>query len=232
MRKNITRPAPALLGSAMLLLSTMALSGCSQGDVFENEYVPATHYEHYPIAVRKAPVKMGIAARAGGLTREQINAAANFAADARQNAASKISIRWPSGGGNARQAAHDIAGLFVDQGVPRAMIRLASYPGGASSPIQISYLRKVAVTAECGDWSDNLANDPDNTLYRNYGCATQHNLAAMVSNPEDFERPRAMSPVTAANRTAAMAIYYKTPDGATATPAASSDSSSIPAVPQ
>lgn len=220
MQKNITRPASALLGPAMLLLSAIALSGCSQGEVaLENDYVPATHYERYPIAVTKAPVKLGIAARAGELTPEQINAAANFAEDALRNAQSKISIRWPSGGGKMRQAARDIAQLFADQGVPKSMIRVTSYPGGSSSPIQISYLRKVAVTRECGDWSDNLADNPDNTPYLNYGCATQHNIAAMVANPEDFERPRAMSPVVAANRTAAMAIYFNTPDAASSTAA-------------
>ncbi len=227
MQKNITRPASSLFGSTMLLLTAVALSGCSQGEIaLEDDYVPTAHYERYPITVRKAPVKMGIAARAGGLTREQINAAANFAADARQNAETKISIKWPSGGARGRRIAQDIAGVFVNQGVPRAMIRVASYPGGASAPVQISYLRKVAVTAECGDWSDNLADVPNNTPYVNYGCATQHNIAAMVANPEDFERPRAMSPVTAANRTAAMTIYYQ---GAEAAGSSSFGSSFAPA---
>lgn len=220
MQKNITKPAFALLGSAMLLLSAAVLSGCSQGEIgFEDNYAPTAHYDRYPITVRKAPVKMGIAAKAGELTPEQINAAANFADDALRNAQSKISIRWPSGGGKMRQAARDIAQLFADQGVPKSMIRVTSYPGGSSSPIQISYLRKVAVTTECGDWSDNLDYNPDNTPYLNYGCATQHNIAAMVANPEDFERPRAMSPVVAANRTAAMAIYFKTPAAASSTAA-------------
>lgn len=225
MQKNRTKLAFAAFGSTMLL--GVMLAGCSQGDVaLENEYVPVAHYERYPISVRRAPVKMALAARAGRLTREQINATENFASAARQNAESKISISWPSGSAKARGMARDVAGLFVEQGVPHSSIRVTSYPGGASSPLRISYLRKVAVTPECGDWSDNLANKPDNTPYLNFGCATQHNIAAMVANPEDFQRPRAMSPVTAANRTAAMTLYYKSPEAASATPAAASDSAS------
>jgi len=210
MQKRFTIFASAKLGSALLLLSVTALAGCSQGDVeLENVYVPATHYENYPIRVSKVPVKKGIAVKAGRLTPEQINAATNFAADARNNAESKVSIKWPSGGGKSRLAAQDIAEIFVAQGVPKSVIRVTSYPGNASSPIQISYLRKVAVTDECGDWSDNLAKIPENSFHVNYGCAHQHNIAAMVANPEDFERPRAASPVMAANRTAAMSIYYR-----------------------
>lgn len=227
MQINIMKPASALLSSATLLLSVAMLSGCGRDFITsEDYYVPEAHYERYPIKVSTAPVKFGIATRAGTLSQEQINAASNFARDARNNADSKISIRWPSGSGKTNQAAHNIAQLFVDQGIPKSMIRLSSYPGGASSPIQISYQRKVAVTKECGDWSSNLANNPDNTSYENFGCATQHNIAAMVSNPEDFQRPRAMSPVVAANRTASMAIYFRSPmanSAISAAPAISTD---------
>ncbi|MBC8037235.1 MAG: CpaD family pilus assembly protein [Rhizobiales bacterium] len=209
MLRIITRHASTHVGSAIVLLSAVLLSGCALDEVaLEDHYAPATHYEKYPIEVRKAPVKMGIAARAGTLTPEQINAATNFAHDARNNAQSKISIRWPTGDGKSRKVAHDIAQLFADEGVPHSKIGVGSYPGPKSSPIRISYVRKVAVTRECGDWSGDLSHDPANTFHQNYGCATQHNIAAMVARPEDFERPRAISPVEAANRTAAMSIYY------------------------
>ena len=221
MQKNLTRPASAFLGPAFLLLFTVMLSACSQDTAYlEEEYTPVAHYERYPIEVKKSRVKMGIAAKAGSLRPEQIDAAVNFAQDARHNADSRISIKWPSGSGHARKAARDIAELFVAQGVPKQMIQLGSYTGGASSPIHISYLRKVAVTRECGDWSDNLAFEPSNRPHLNYGCATQHNIAAMVANPEDFERPRASSPVMAANRTSAMAIYIGGPAASGSAPVA------------
>ncbi len=209
MKKIINGPASAAAGPALLLLSAVMLSACSQDyDVTERQYTPAAHYERYPINVTKAPVSVGVAAKAGMLSPEQINRVKNFADDARHNAQSKISIRWPAGSGKSRQVAQDIARIFAEEGVPKGRIRLASYPGGASSPIQISYVRKVAVTRECGDWSENISYNPTNAPHPNYGCAIQQNIAAMVASPEDFERPRAMSPITAANRTAAMDIYY------------------------
>jgi pilus assembly protein CpaD len=203
------KTATAKLGSVLALCSSVLLTACNMSDAeLENNPNSVAHYDRYPIRVEKAPVKIGVSGNAGTLRPEQIDAVVNFAQDARTNADSKIAIKWPAGSRQSRQVAADIARLMVDEGVPEAMIVPASYPGSASSPVQISYLRKVAVTKECGDWSDNIASNQANTPYRNYGCAVQNNIAAMVANPEDFERPRAMSPANATDRTAVIAIYY------------------------
>jgi pilus assembly protein CpaD len=45
------------------------------------------------------------------------------------------------------------------------------------------------VTPPCGDWSTNLAVTTRNDLPSNFGCATQHNLAAMVADPRDLLAP-------------------------------------------
>ena len=74
--------------------------------------------------------------------------------------------------------------------------------------------KRVAVTEECGDWSENLAFNPDQRPYPNMGCAVQNNLAAMVANPEDFVKPRAMTPALASNRSAAIDVYNDQPNNA------------------
>ena len=204
-KKTVVRLAPALV-----LLSSVLLTACQSNDPADFADPQSTaFYDRYPIKVKQVPVKMGVAAHGGTLQPEQINAVANFASDARENASSKIMIRWPSGSTKSHQAASDIAQLLVEEGVSQAMIVAASYPGGASAPVQLSFERKVAVTRECGNWSENLATTYDNQPYPNFGCAEQQNVAAMVANPEDFEHPRASSPVLASNRTAAMTIYIK-----------------------
>jgi len=69
------------------------------------------------------------------------------------------------------------------------------------------YRRKFAVTKPCGDWSRPVTETKDNRPYNNFGCSQQHNIAAMVDNPEDFERPQVMDPVDGANRAEAIAKY-------------------------
>lgn len=208
MYKGFRGMAPVRLGSLTLICSSLLLAGCVYDDpVFEDNYKPVNVSERYPIRVEKAPVKVGIKAPSGVLSAEQMDAVRNFATDARRTASSRIAIRWPSGGGASRQAAQTIGQTLVDQGIPHSMIAFGSYPGGSKEPIRLSFERKVAVTDECGDWSDNLASTSANRPYRNFGCSTQHNIAAMVANPEDFERPRSSSPVLAGNRTQVMKIY-------------------------
>ena len=203
MNTTATRRARA----ALALLSVAMLAGCRMGDaIMEDNYVKASYQERYPIRVAEAPVKMNISAKAGTLRPDDMNSVINFAQDARTNASSRISVRWSSGSANARAVAQQAAQVLVDQGVPESMIGTSSYRG-SGSVVSLSFMRKVAVTKECGDWSDNLAGDQYNKSYRNHGCAVQNNIAAMVANPEDFERARPIAPVTAASRSNAIALY-------------------------
>ena len=48
--------------------------------------------------------------------------------------------------------------------------------------------RSIATVPGCPDWSDNGDGNYANATSRNYGCATNSNLAAMVANPEDLVR--------------------------------------------
>ena len=50
----------------------------------------------------------------------------------------------------------------------------------------------MAEAPECGHWPTNLADDPRNLPYPNFGCAQQHNLAAQIANPADLLGPRTM----------------------------------------
>lgn len=199
------------LTPAALLVTSFTLAGCMMDEAadYTSPAQSAAFYERYPISVRKTPVKMGVATRGGTLQGDQMNAVANFARDARFASVSRVNIRYPSGSAKGRQAARDAVEVAATQGIPPEMISVSSYPGGAGSPLQLSYERKVAVTRECGDWSQNLAADSRNAEYPNFGCAYQHNVAAMVANAEDFERPRAETPIVAVNRTAAMKVYFE-----------------------
>ena len=48
--------------------------------------------------------------------------------------------------------------------------------------------RSVATVPGCPDWSDDYDGNFANATSRNYGCATNSNLAAMIPNPEDLVR--------------------------------------------
>jgi len=198
-------PAPG--AAALVLTAAVLLAGCQTNADVYNDPRSNAFYDRYPIRVANAPVKVGVAAHNGMLSAEQANAVINFAHDARNNATSRVSMRYPSGPGG-REAAIQVQQLLVDEGVPAGRIVASSYKGGAGAPVQLSYDSRVAVTKECGAWND-LASTDQNRDYKNFGCAYQQNVAAMVSNPNDFERPRTETPIIAANRTAAIQVYYE-----------------------
>lgn len=195
-------------GLGLALAAGLLLAGCNMdGAEIEDSYVQASIEERYPINVAEAPVKINISARGGALRAEQLNRVINFAQDARINATSHVRVSYSSGSSNARKVAAETVTVLVANGIPRSMIAAGSY-GGSGSMVTLTFHRKVAVTKECGDWSENLTGNQFNEEYPNFGCSIQHNTAAMVANPEDFERPRAMTPVLGGTRSVAMKKFY------------------------
>lgn len=210
---------------SLLLATGLLLTGCVMDAAeLEDSYVPATTAERYPIRVAEAPVKMNVSAKSGSLRAEQMNSVVGFAQDARNTATSRITVSYASGSANARTVAQQTVEILVDQGIPRSMIATGSYRGSGAI-VTLSFQRKVAVTTECGDWSENLRGDQFNNTYPNQGCALQQNIAAMVANPEDFETPRAMGPSYGGARMLPLKKYY---DGVWTDPIAASSSSSSP----
>jgi type IV pilus biogenesis protein CpaD/CtpE len=70
------------------------------------------------------------------------------------------------------------------------------------------------VASQCGQWPEDLGVAPGNSsaLNRpnwNHGCATQHNLAAIVANPNDLLHPRAEGQSDAARRQTVIARYRR-----------------------
>jgi pilus assembly protein CpaD len=184
---------------ALLLAVTTSLAGCSMESPLtaDDQYVPQTPSENYPIKVVRAPIKMDISSQHRSLQPSQINAIAGFARSANNSGASKIVIRRPSGGGASRQVASQTYQLLIHSGISPGMISQATYPGSSKAPVQLSYVRAVAVTRECGNWSQDMAFTYYNEPYTNFGCAAQNNIAAMVVNPKNFEVPEVTTPVPA-----------------------------------
>lgn len=203
------RPTAAARFAAMLLVSVAAtaLAGCSQD--FESEddvYVPRAGQDRFPIEVVEMPVKMSISAQSGHLPPEDAKLLARFAVAAQQNRMTPVYVSYPNGSARARGVSQQAVRYLMRQGVPRAAIHTASY-NGKSDVVSLAFTRKIAATKQCGDWSTNVGKTPLNEPYPNFGCTLQNNFAAMVSNPEDFERLRDMGPTTADNLMLGLTTY-------------------------
>lgn len=155
--------------------------------------------QRHPIIVSQQPQTMSLRVPRGssGLAPQQRAEILAFADRSRASDAgnSRLIIAAPSGSHNEVAAMHavgEIRTLLSDRGFSEGSILVEAYSqeGGGEPPIKVSYMRYVAEGPECGQWPENLAYSPTNLPHPNLGCATQHNLAAMVANPADLLGPR------------------------------------------
>jgi pilus assembly protein CpaD len=212
---------------AAALAAAVSLSACETMEAdLKDTYTPQTHYERYPIKVSKQPIKVTVSSKQGHVTPMQAAelAAAGRHAHGLANGGT-VSIRRPSAGGNSARVAAEVKSLLQQQGVPASRIVESTYSAGSNSPVVVSFVSTVAVTEECGSWN-NLAYQPDNAPFDNFGCAHQHNIAAMVANPQDLVVPQPMTPPDAGKLSKAMDKYRGYAPSMTSSGSSSGSSSS------
>lgn len=212
------RTATALV----LTVAALGLAGCKheegQGTRVAGWSLVDPEQRH-PIMVSQEPAVLNIRVPRGsqGLTPSQRAEVIDFTSRYRAGDAgnSRLVVSVPSGSANevaAITAAEDVRELLFDGGFSESAVSVEAYhdEGGAQPPVRIAYMRYVAKGPDCGqDWSENLARNSRNIGHPNFGCANQHNLAAMVVNPADLLGPRTMGDRYSDRRDTVMEAWTK-----------------------
>jgi pilus assembly protein CpaD len=132
---------------------------------------------------------------------------ARFVRDYLENGSGAISI---SATRRIPNATNVVVGRLVAMGVPRNKIMTGGDdPLSTTDEVKVTYIRYQAHAAACGDWSVNLGYTSENKPSPNFGCATQHNLAAMVADPRDLVSPSTLEPSDARRRLTVLDKYRK-----------------------
>lgn len=209
------------VGGARLLLCLLAAGGLGACDTTEEvRYAPRdlSVEQRYPIVLAEEPVVMELPVVPGShaLTAGQRAEVAGFLRAYRSGASGPLVIRTPSGTRNetaALSAVEEIRRIMAEVDISQSAVKFRPYSGerglGVYPPVILAYKGVKAVTAECGDWSVNIAANYGNNPYPNYGCSSQRNLAAMVADPRDLEGPRPQDPPSAERRQVVRDKYIK-----------------------
>lgn len=177
---------------------------------------------NHPISVQPSSQSLEVTASAGGIASADMGRFEAFVSDYQAHGNGKIVISVPSGADAAAEVAW-IADRINAMGVSREQILVANHDGTPGSDrVELNFVTYHASTGACGDWSENLDYTLDNKTAANLGCATQHNLAAMVSDPRDLLGPRPMDGSDATRRATVITNYEK---GATTAAAKTSEQS-------
>jgi pilus assembly protein CpaD len=130
-----------------------------------------------------------------------------FLADYRLHGNGSLGISVPNGA-PAREAITYFAERAAATGIARDKILVSTHDvTNGDWRVDVSYIAYAARTERCGDWSENLAYSADNQTPRNFGCAVQQNIAAMVADPRDLLGPRPMDDGDTARRMTVMGNY-------------------------
>jgi pilus assembly protein CpaD len=205
---------------ALRLLPLGLLIGLGACSSFEERRLAAQNIDkRIPITLAQDTAVLDVRMAGGGLAQEDANRVLAFLQQYRAAGYGAVAVQTE--GGRADRAVAQVADLAVVAGLSRGIVRAASgaAPNGG---VRLSYVRAVAHVEPCQEnWNKNLASNYENTPYPALGCATQTNMAAQVSDPRDFESPRAMDPSSAARRATVHGKYVegeataaRTPEGA------------------
>jgi len=162
------------------LMGALVLASCaSMWNGPDSEVDPEVAY---PIVVGPHMETLSIPSGTGASSADLAGFASGF--NASGNGSVTVSAPSP-------EMATAYADRLVTLGVPRGRIVIGPSQGGA---VQLSYVGYGASSPPCGNWPANIAFTETNLPTANFGCATQHNLAAMVADPRDLVTPQPMTP--------------------------------------
>jgi pilus assembly protein CpaD len=164
---------------------------------------------NHPIVVEPSfrDIKVQYAGGADGMTTNDAVKFDGFIADYRTRGSGSLGISVPDG-----PASRAAIGFFAERaaasGISRDKILVSTHDvANGDYKVDVSYISYSASTDSCGDWSENLAFTAENQTPKNFGCAVQHNIAAMVADPRDLLGPREAGPNDATRNQTIMDLY-------------------------
>lgn len=198
---KLSRIAGAL---GILFLGACGTSGITNGP--EASFDPVTRF---PASVEPRMMTMRLPYEGPqSLDRNADLQLQRFATDYLDHGSGALAVTAPQRFGNA--PAEDVARRLSSLGVPedRIMFGTQDEPGSPGG-IKLTYIRYMAKTPDCGNWSSNLSKTYDNATSPNFGCATQKNIAAMIADPRDLVSPQTASATDAQRRLIVLDKYRK-----------------------
>lgn len=215
MIRNLRQTVSA--AAALALMGALA-AGCSSPLMNGPEHVTVPA-KHFPISVEPQMTSIGVRIDPGlqRLDPSEVARVQAFAAKWKERGQGVVTVSAPQGSPNQRSgeaALMQTVSILSRSGVPGHMISRTAYPASempGEPPVTLSFLSLSAVTADCSalGWPDNLGMTSRNTAWSNFGCATQSNLAAMVSNPRDLVEPKPMGDADTMRRLKVIEVYRK-----------------------
>jgi len=190
------------------LAATLLAGSCSTEEGVGGFSNPDGEQNH-PIVVEPSDqsLMLPFSATEAGLMPEDAARLEKFVGDYLSDGSGAISVSAPAGPG-AQEALSYFGEKLALLGVPRSRILVGTRDvADREARVELHFISYSARTDRCGDWSVDLDETWANKTAPNFGCATQHNLAASITDPRDLVTPEAEGPPDATRRAALLGHY-------------------------
>lgn len=184
-RPTMRRP---LAHTALALGMALGLSAC--GGMSQNQMLESIHQPQ----ISHASYTLDLAVGDTGPSVEEAQRLDGWLSAMGLRYGDRVSLIDPAQGQVARGKIASVVGrygLLLQPDAPATPGELA--PG----MVRVVLVRASANVPGCPDWRDTSEVNYNNATSRNYGCATNANLAAMIANPDDLVKGTANNSHTA-----------------------------------
>jgi pilus assembly protein CpaD len=191
-------------------LAAMLLAGSCASPSMDNNAVQSVDPDVlHPITVQPDYRTVRLSYAGGNMDPQDASKLDHLVSDYMDRGTGSLSVSVPEGS-DSSEAISFFGETLAHMGAPRSKIMVGTHPvTDGDRRVEISFVGYVAHTEPCGDWSRDATDTEDNLPMPNFGCAVQHNIAAMVDNPRDLDESRRLDNSPDATRRAAVLGHYE-----------------------
>ena len=216
MRFAVSRPRFLPVAAAVAAAVSVALAACEEQRRLP-EYVAVSLNDttmRHPIGFdeRREVLNVDVPSRVTRLSHNQVADMQRFVARYKAEGVGRLAVSVSSharGSMGASHAIEDLGRILQDAGVAPSQVTKGRHSDVQRSRaiVRLSYTRPTAVAPECGHWHRDIGRERERYHYPEFGCATQSNLAGMVANARDLQRPQDEQPRSAERRSQSWSKY-------------------------
>jgi pilus assembly protein CpaD len=201
------------VAAAVTAVSILTLVACEEQSRLP-DYVAVSLNDttmRHPIGFdeRRVVLNVDVPPRASNLSHNQIADMQRFVARYKVEGTGRLSVSVASQGGGTTQALDDLGRILKEAGISPSQVTKSRHSDThhARAMVRLSYARPTAIAPECGHWHRDIGRERERVFYPEFGCATQSNLAGMVANARDLQRPQDEQPRSAERRSQTWSKY-------------------------
>jgi pilus assembly protein CpaD len=203
-----------------LVVLATSVAGCTFPLANGPEQLPQVN-NRFPIKVEPQVAAMSVPVAAdGGLQARDADRVRAFANIWKDRGYGSLALS-SNGSGASASTLREVRSILLATHVADTAIRVSEDRGVGGSKgdmVQLSFLTDTAIATPCeGLWEENMGEEPRNLAPRDFACASQQNLAALVEDPRDLVQPRQQDPADAMRRGTVLDKYRKGESSATQT---------------